>query len=146
METVVRSRNRLLLGLFVGALIFGTVFAAAASLGLTVETLSADQAAIASCDADGVASDYTTVYSATAGGGAGGYVVDLVTMSYSPLTAVGLEPAACRTEAIVPASGCLERGRFSKRCVKRRLLTRKEAHELEDVLGTLRRFYDTYPG
>jgi hypothetical protein len=24
--------------------------------------------------------------------------------------------------------------------------TRKEAHELEDVLGTLRRFDDTYPG
>jgi hypothetical protein len=24
--------------------------------------------------------------------------------------------------------------------------TRQEAHELEDVLGTLRRFDDTYPG
>ena len=30
--------------------------------------------------------------------------------------------------------------------VKMLRATREEAHELEDVLGTLRRFDDTYPG
>ena len=33
-----------------------------------------------------------------------------------------------------------------QRMVKMLRDTRKEAHELEDVLGTLRRFDDTYPG
>ena len=33
-----------------------------------------------------------------------------------------------------------------QRMVKMLRSTRKEAHELEDVLGTLRRFDDTYPG
>jgi CRP-like cAMP-binding protein len=33
-----------------------------------------------------------------------------------------------------------------QRMVKMLHATRKEAHELEDVLGTLRRFDDTYPG
>jgi len=33
-----------------------------------------------------------------------------------------------------------------QRMVKMLRATRKEAHELEDVLGTLRRFDDTYPG
>ena len=33
-----------------------------------------------------------------------------------------------------------------QRMVKMLRTTRKEAHELEDVLGTLRRFDDTYPG
>ena len=73
--------SRWLAGLVTSVVIFGAVYAAAASLGLTVETLSSDEAAIVACDTDGVVSDYTTVYSATANGGAGGYVVDVVTLS-----------------------------------------------------------------
>jgi hypothetical protein len=74
-------QKRWLAGLVASIVMFSVVYAAAASLGLTVETLSADQEAVVSCDTDGVASDYTTVYSATANGGAGGYVVDVVTLS-----------------------------------------------------------------
>lgn len=74
-------KTRWVAGLVASVIVFSLVYAAAASLGLTVETLSADQEAIASCDTDGVTSDYTTVYSATANGGAGGYVVDVVTLS-----------------------------------------------------------------
>ena len=77
MAALVRRSNRLVLGLTVGALVFAATFAAAASLNLSVETLSADQAAIVSCDPDGVTSDYGTVYSATAGG----YIVAGVDLS-----------------------------------------------------------------
>jgi hypothetical protein len=55
---------------------FAVAFGAAASLGLTVDTLSADQAAINACDS-AIASSYTTEYSATEGA----YIVDQVTLS-----------------------------------------------------------------
>ncbi len=74
-------RKRWLAGLVTSIIVFSVVYAAAASLGLTVETLSSDEVAIVSCDTDGIVSDYTTIYSATANGGAGGYVVDVVTLS-----------------------------------------------------------------
>jgi hypothetical protein len=73
-------QKRWLAGLVTSIIVFSVVYAAAASLGLTVETLSSDQEAILACDT-AVTSDYTTIYSATADGGAGGYVVDVVTLS-----------------------------------------------------------------
>lgn len=76
MESSIRRSNRVLLGLTVGAIVFAATFAAAASLGLTVETLSADQQAITACDT-AVTSDYTTVYEDAISG----YEVDTVSLS-----------------------------------------------------------------
>ena len=68
--------KRWVAGLMAATMAFAVAFGAAASLGLTVDTLSADQAAINACDT-AIASSYTTEYSATAGG----YIVDEVTLS-----------------------------------------------------------------
>jgi hypothetical protein len=68
--------KRWIAGLMAATVAFAVAFGAAASLGLTVDTLSADQVAINACD-NAVDSSYTTVYSPTAGG----YVVDEVTLS-----------------------------------------------------------------
>jgi hypothetical protein len=73
---MVHIGKRWLAGLMAATVAFAVAFGAAASLGLTVDTLSADQVAINACDT-AVDSSYTTVYSATAGG----YVVDEVTLS-----------------------------------------------------------------
>jgi hypothetical protein len=53
--------KRLIVALLVGGAVFGTVFAAAASLGgITSASLGADSAAVTSCDTDGVSVAFTT--------------------------------------------------------------------------------------
>lgn len=68
-------KNRWLAGIMVAAIIFAVVYAAAASLGLSVDTLSADQQAVESCDS-AVDASYTTVYDE----GSAAYIVDDVTI------------------------------------------------------------------
>ena len=70
------STKRILLGLLAGAMAFSMVIGMAASLGgLTSSNLGADDAAVASCDTNGVTSSYTTAYSGT---GTAGYKVNNV--------------------------------------------------------------------
>ena len=59
-------KKRLLLSALTGTVVFGSVFAFAASLGgVTTDKLGADDSVVASCDTDGVIVDYDTAYSAT---------------------------------------------------------------------------------
>lgn len=59
-------RRRTIAGLLAGLTIFGVVFAMAASLGaITSDTVGASDAAVASCDTDGVSTDYTSSWDAT---------------------------------------------------------------------------------
>lgn len=72
-------RKRLLVGVLLGAGIYGTVLASAAGLGgLTPGPLGAEDGVIASCDTDGVTTSYTTAYSTS---GTAGYKVTGVTVS-----------------------------------------------------------------
>ena len=61
-------RNRILIALIVGLTVFASVFAVAASLGVTAASLGAGTATTASCDTDGVATSFATSYSAAAAG------------------------------------------------------------------------------
>ncbi len=81
-----RIRSRWLVGIAAATVAFGVGSAAAASLGLTVDTLSADQQAVLSCDTDGIGASFTTVYSATSQS----YIVDNVNLT-------GIN-AACNTQ------------------------------------------------
>lgn len=54
----VMSVKRLIIGLLVGAMVFGIVFAVAASLGVTSNQLGAGSADVNSCDANGVTASY----------------------------------------------------------------------------------------
>ena len=58
-------RKRALVAALMALAIFSTAFAAAASLGVTSETLGAGTAAVASCDTNGVTTSYDTAYSAS---------------------------------------------------------------------------------
>lgn len=73
--TIVRRRP--ILGLIVGGILFSTVFAFAASLTVGTNSLSAGNAAVGSCDADGVTTAYTTAYDSAVPG----YKVTAVTVS-----------------------------------------------------------------
>ena len=69
--------RRNLFALAAAVVVFCSVLAMAASLGgITSDGLGADGTAVASCDADGVTTSYTTSYNATAGE----YVVTAVTV------------------------------------------------------------------
>lgn len=58
--------RRTIAGLFGGLTVFGAVFAAAASLGgITSGNVGADNAAVASCDTDGVSTSYASSWDAT---------------------------------------------------------------------------------
>lgn len=58
--------KRLLVALVLGAAVSGGVFASATTLGgVSNASLGANAAAVASCDADGVASTYATTYNST---------------------------------------------------------------------------------
>lgn len=70
-------KKKLLVGAVLGAAVFGAVFASAASLTVSTETLGAGGTSVASCDADGVKVTYTTSYDGTLKG----YEVDTVTIS-----------------------------------------------------------------
>jgi hypothetical protein len=58
--------KRTLIAIVAGLVVFGGVFAMAASLGgVTSNKLGADNVAVASCDTDGVSAAYNTAWSAT---------------------------------------------------------------------------------
>jgi hypothetical protein len=58
--------KRTVLAILAGLLVFASVFALAASLGgITSGNVGADNAAVASCDSDGVTTSYTTAWDAT---------------------------------------------------------------------------------
>jgi hypothetical protein len=59
-------KSRIISGIIVGLIVFGGVFALAATLGgITSNKVAADNVAVASCDTDGVATAYTTAWDAT---------------------------------------------------------------------------------
>jgi hypothetical protein len=64
-----RRRNvsrRTIAGIVAGLTVFGAVFASAASLGgITSGNVGADNAAVTSCDTDGVTTAYTTAWDGT---------------------------------------------------------------------------------
>lgn len=58
-------KSRIVIGVMSGVAVFGAVFAMAASLGgITAGGLGADNAAVSSCETDGVGTSYTTAYDA----------------------------------------------------------------------------------
>ena len=58
--------RRTIAGVLAGLVVFGAVFAMAASLGgITSGRVGADDAAVASCDTDGVTTSYATSWDAT---------------------------------------------------------------------------------
>jgi hypothetical protein len=64
----VARRNRLLIAVIVGVMVFATVFAVAATLSVTPSSLGAGTGTVSSCDTNGVATSFDTTYSAAAGG------------------------------------------------------------------------------
>lgn len=74
--------KKLIIALMVGAMVFGTVFAVAASLGVTTNGLGAGNADVTSCDTNGVTTGYETSFVS------GGYKVTEVNVT-------GVNDAAC---------------------------------------------------
>ncbi len=72
-----RLNKRPFAALIVAATVFTTVYAAAASLDVTASNLGAGTGDVATCDSDGVSTDYTVTYSATAAA----YAIATVTVS-----------------------------------------------------------------
>ena len=59
-------RKRTILALLVSLVVFGSLYAMAASLGgITSDSVGADSAVVASCDSDGVTAAYVTAWDAT---------------------------------------------------------------------------------
>lgn len=71
-------RKRLLIALAVGTAVFAGAYAMAASLAVSSTRLGSGNAAVTSCDTDGVATSYTVSYSAT---GTAGYKIDTAEIS-----------------------------------------------------------------
>jgi hypothetical protein len=59
--------KRLLIALAVAAIVFASVFAAAASLTMSTDPLGANNASVGVCDSDGVTTSYTNAWDATDG-------------------------------------------------------------------------------
>ena len=76
--------KRFVVALMVGGIVFGAVFAVAASLGVTSDTLGAGGASVVSCDTDGVTTSYTVGYDSSIPG----YKVSTVSVS-------GIDGTAC---------------------------------------------------
>ena len=77
-------------GIVAGVTVFGAVFASAASLGgITSGNVGADNAAVASCDTDGVTTAYTTAWD----GGDDRYEVTTVSVT-------GIASPACNGKTI----------------------------------------------
>lgn len=73
------NKKRMAYGVMGGAMAFAAVFGAAASLGtITSDKVGADDTTVASCDTNGVTTDYTTAYNTTT---TAGYKVDTVVVS-----------------------------------------------------------------
>ena len=71
-------KKRILIAAAAALVVFGVVFAMAASLGgITSGDVGADDAVVASCDSNGVTTSYTTAYSSS---GTAGYKVGNVTV------------------------------------------------------------------
>src|SRR5688500_8416121 len=79
--------RKLILGLLVGAMVFGIVFAMAASLGVTTNSLGAGSADVTSCDANGVTAGYDVTFAS------GGYKVLEVNVT-------GVNDAACAGQTL----------------------------------------------
>ena len=60
--TRLRLRGRIALALVIGLVVFGAVYAVAASLGVTTSTLGSGGAGVVSCDADGITVNYVVAY------------------------------------------------------------------------------------
>ena len=71
-------RKRLLIALAVGTVVFAGAYAMAASLSVSSTRLGSGNAAVTSCDTDGIATSYTVSYSAT---GTAGYKIDTAEIS-----------------------------------------------------------------
>jgi hypothetical protein len=69
--------KRLLLALFVGGAVFGTVYGLAASLGVTTKTLGSGSSVVAGCQVTTLTTSYATAYDATLPG----YKVGVVTIN-----------------------------------------------------------------
>jgi hypothetical protein len=59
--------KRLLIALVAAAIVFASVFAAAASLTMSADPLGANNASVGVCDSDGVTTSYTNAWDATEG-------------------------------------------------------------------------------
>jgi hypothetical protein len=59
--------KRLLIALVAAAIVFASVFAAAASLTMSADPLGANNASVGVCDSDGVTTSYTNAWDATDG-------------------------------------------------------------------------------
>lgn len=65
-----RSKKRLIIGIFVGLAVFAAAFGMANTLGgLTADTLGADDQIVGACDSNGVTTSYDTNYLAAAPAG-----------------------------------------------------------------------------
>lgn len=60
-------RKRLIIGLVAAVIVFGGVFAAAASLIMSADQVGANNATIGVCDSDGVTTSYANAWDATDG-------------------------------------------------------------------------------
>lgn len=69
--------KRLLLALFVGGAVFGTVYGLAASLGVTTKTLGSGSSVVAGCQVTSLTASYATTYDSAIPG----YKVGVVTVS-----------------------------------------------------------------
>jgi hypothetical protein len=76
--------KRFAVALAISAIVFGAVFAVAASLGVTSDTLGAGGASVVSCDTDGVTTSYAVGYDSSIPG----YKVSSVTVN-------GIDGTAC---------------------------------------------------
>ena len=82
-------RRKPILSLVVGGVLFSSAFAFAASLTVGTNSLGAGNAAVGSCDTDGVTTSYTTAYDAALPG----YKIATVTVG-------GIDATACANRAL----------------------------------------------
>jgi hypothetical protein len=94
-------RKRLVIALIVGITVFSTVFAVAASLSVTASSLGAGTGTVASCDTDGVATSFDTVYSATAVG------YKVTTVHVTGIATPGCDGRTMKVTLIGPADAAL---------------------------------------
>lgn len=102
-------KKKLLIGAVMGVAVFAAVFASAASLNVSTETLGAGGTDVSSCDTTGVKATYTTSYAASA---PAGYKVDTITIDEIAEACRGLEYKVQATTAdgtsLTAATGTLD--------------------------------------
>lgn len=101
------KKKKIFVGAVLGTAVFAGVFASAASLGVSTETLGAGGTSVASCDTDGVKATYATAYDSTVPG----YKVSTITVTGIADTCKNLsyKIQATKTDgtALTAASGTL---------------------------------------